>query len=271
MKLGEKAHRGFLTNIRKRHFRDHFVTGNMLSRPATSYYLNDSNFETRIFLHNYFALLGDTVEAKAKWIVEIFSHNGERAVLMEGEFKGNQGAMIVVSDLPGVSEFGVIAVKLIFEDADMVIAKPYHAIYYIEYARRNVPRPQKIIYHSLGSPAAGIFDYARDNYTPGSFLPTDSKPYFLYANGTLLNLKGGRSHAKATLKIINWKGKILEIALPEIAHSLETKKVDILALCPDLHQHLEGKPFNLKIKGRNVLSKSFWYVLGEKVFLGEHF
>lgn len=269
MELGKNAHTVFLRYLQKKTFFDRFVPRNF-PRPMGGivYFLNDDVFETKIYFQNYFALLADSQYARARWSADVYSSSGKKVVHKEGIFVGAQGAVIEIRTLGDVGEYGVVHVSIEFDDTVYKINKPPLSIFYVEYARRGLNEIRKIISHSLGTPVAGVYSYER-SFT-GIIPYPKQRPYLLIANGSLLKADPSVSAASGILEVTNINQQTVSIVLPNISESLGSRKIDLLEVCPNLLVHVGDKPFSLKIKGKNILSKPFLFMLGEHVFLGDH-
>lgn len=270
MEVGTKAHKNFRKHLHGKTLLNSLLPNNFYALPATAYYLNDDEFETKVFIHNYFSLLTDFEQARAKWLMDVYSKDGVPVTHTEGLFTGPKS---VVVDIPSAraTEFGVVSVKIELLDDTLVIDQPYNAVYYTELTRKSSAAPQKVIYHSLGTPVGSTYDYRRENYTSGSVLSKDLNPYFLYSNGSLVRLGDESSYASGVLHIVNSKGEVLDLALPEISEPMASRRLDVRKECPAFALHVGDAPFHFRISGKNILSKSFWYLTGPSAFLGEHF
>jgi hypothetical protein len=268
MKLGENAHIFFKSHVQQKNFLQKLTPKNFLkSVECILYFLNNEEFETRVYLHNYLPLLGDSPDVRAKWYLNIYSPEGKKVAQKEGIFVGPQGAVIEVAKLGNVGTHGVVSVRIQLEDDTHQIDKPLRSIFFVEFTEKGVEHPRKVISHSLNSPVAGIYGYNR-SFT-GLILRPDCKLYLLIANGSYLRV-GGMSQAAGVISFTNADREVLEVPLPVITESMGCRKLDLLEMSPDLRRHVGGKPFNLKIKGKNILSKPFLIMRGEQVFQGDH-
>ncbi len=273
MKIGENTHPLLKRYLKKRRIFDRFFPHDLLkSQGAISYFLNDEIFETRLYLYNYFALQSGDSLVCAKWSVDIYSSTGKKVGRKFGTLSGNESVVVTLSDMVGIGEFGIVLVKMELVDKDYFIDHPFYAVYYTEYTRKHTEgQGQKLIVHSLGFPTGSFFDYGRENYTSGSFLPQEGTPFFMYSSGTLLRLRHEMAYASGSLLVYNFKGEELELLLPKIKKPLASMKINLDKEYPNFRTHIAGKPFTFKIKGKNILSKSFWYIHGKNIFVGEHF
>lgn len=269
MKLGKNAH-----SILPRYLRKKSIVARMMpeyflrSVGGISYFLNDEKISTRIYLQNYLALLSDSPDVHAKWHLDLYSSAGEKVFHKEGVFTGYQGAVIEVSTLENVGEYGVIHAGLYLQDKDLEINKPLLTVFFTEFSQRNTQYPRKLISHSLGAPAGGIYTY--DRSATGLAIPSGSIPHLLIANGTTLKSEMRAMCATGALQITNADGKVLHIPLPNIKESLGSRKVDLFNVCPAMEKHVGTQPFGIKIKGTNILGKPFLLITGEHVLLGDH-
>lgn len=270
MQFGKFAHGFFQKNTQPKGLFDRFVPPEFLRANATvSYYLNDHDFTTNIYLHNYFSLLADSEFAHAKWKVDLHGKDGVHCATRSGVFNGKQSVVVNVSEIPGADKYGVALVTLVFDDVEHVMSRPYSTTYYTEYIHKSAKNRGRAIVHSLGMPESAIYSYERNNYVSGTFMPKSCKPFLLIANGSLLHA-GKASQMTGVLDVINQHGETLRIPLPVLAHPLESEMVDLIEVAPTLYEHAHGKPFSLRIAGKNILSKPFWFLIGEQEFYGEH-
>jgi hypothetical protein len=269
MKLGEHAHIIFRRHLQKKAFFDRLIPKSFL-KPigGIEYFLNDDKFETRVYIQNYFALLADSPNIHAKWNLDVYSSGGELAAHKEGVFEGPQGVVVEIGALGNIGKYGVIQVSIDLDDDTYRLDLSPHTVFYTEYSERKISNPRKVISHSLGYPSAGVYSYDR-SFT-GLILGAGCTPHLLYASGSLLKPEAPLSWVTGTLEITNSDQKTLSIPLPEIHESLGSHKVDLLAAVPNLRAHVSDKPFSLRIKGRNILSKPFLFLVGDHIFLGDH-
>ncbi len=265
MNIGKNAHFIFRQHVRKKKLTD-VLLPKIFFNPvgAISYFVCGTAFETRIYIQNYFPLLTDSSDAGAKWSVDIFSASGNKIETKTGTLHGSAGAVITLSDEKKYGAFGILWVKIAFDDKEYTASKPFGTIFFTELTRRTKGRTHKILMHSLGFPTASFYEY--DRTSTGLMLPEDSTPNLLYANGS--QLRG--SSASMSLAVINAKRESLSLTLPNIETSLGANKVNLFDIEPHLGAHIGNEPFSIRMSGTNILGKPLIIMEGAETFKGDH-
>ena len=267
MQLGNNAHFVFKQHIRKKKMSDALTPGSFFAPVGgISYFVCGGEYETKIYIQNYFSLLTDSKDAKAKWTLDIYGTSGEKIETKEGRLTGSAGAVITLSDEKKYGKFGTLWTKIAFDDAEYTASKPFGTIFFAEFSKKTAAQSYKIIMHSLGFPTASIYDY--DRTTTGLMMPADSSPHLIYANGSLLTGRG--TSAGGTIDFINAKHQHLEVKIPEIALSLGSNKLDLFSISSALRAHIGGEPFSMQMKGHNILGKPLLIMEGKDTFKGDH-
>lgn len=231
---------------------------------GSSYYLNGEGIFTRIYVHNYFHLLsGGPFEAS--WIVDLYSPSGKRTKRFTGQFKGPETVVIDLRNEKNIPEFGVIHTRIITDEKTEVIGEPYTTTFFNEYYRLV---PDKGIFaHSLGAPAAAHYPYERVSL---GWMNTEGfRPHLLIASGCQYNRIGHSACADCTVTFVNSKKENREIKIGPLK-TMACLNVDLFAYDPGMEAHLGREPYYIKFKGKNVLSKPYYYLSDGQRLLGEH-
>jgi hypothetical protein len=226
----------------------------------------DDGWMTRLFIHNYFPLLGDTV-CPAEWSVTFYNRRGDCVARRTGEFSGaSETAVIEVGDIPNVDVFGIAYVHIRPRLSSEIFRAQYGTTFFSEY---YVPGTNKsVIAHSLnGSPKAIHSPYyliSTSWKTPENFVP-----YLFIAGGCNFQKFHHPPCAKAKITFTNEKGEKKIVSLTPFGPR-ECKKIDLFSLDPAIKSHVGSGAYMIEIDGQNIMPRLFLFETDGNQVFAEH-
>lgn len=242
-----------------------FLYSKFLSSGCIGYYIKENEWQTRIFLHNYFALLNDGL-FPAHWEIVFFSRDGKKQTKLNGVFSGSETAIIDLKDVSGLDNYGVTWVKINMNSKTVASSEAYSSVFFSEY---YVPNTKKsVIAHSL----SGTFKASHHNFshTGTSFITPKGFTSHLYiANSCNFHAWGHSACGDCSITFINHRGQKLGAFVKNIpAHGCQ--RLDLQAMVSGLMEHFEDKPYVMEVSGKNLLAIPFLFQTNGTVVLAEH-
>lgn len=242
-----------------------FLYDKILSSGCIGYYIKENGWQTRLFLHNYFALLNDGL-FPVKWDVVFFSKSGKVQKKLSGTFSGPETVIIDLKDIDGLDNYGVTWVKLSMNSKKLLPSEAYSSVFFSEY---YVPDTKtSVIAHSL----SGTFKASHHTFshTGTSFItPSGFKPYLYIANSCNFHAFRHAPCGDCLITFVNHRGQKITTSVHNMAqHSCH--KLDLFTLIPNLMAHFENKPYVVEVSGKNLLAIPFLFQTNGTVVLAEH-
>ena len=238
----------------------------LLSVGSIHYYLkNESGWQTRLFIHNYFSLLNDGPFA-ATWEVELFSQDGKLLKTLTGAFSGPATEVIDLAQIDGLDNYGIVGVRVIDADQKMFLPSTYGTIFFVEYYKPDTL--QTIFAHGLG----GFLRPTHYNYQHSStswVTPDSYRPYLIIANACRFQPWLHPKCGEAVVTFTNCNKKKKSITIPNMS-PLSCHKIDLLEYFPDLADYLHGKAYVIEVNGKNILAKPLIFQTSGNLALVEH-
>ncbi len=225
------------------------------SAGCIGYYLNNDNgWRTRIFIHNYFALLNDG-PFEALWEVSWYKQDGTLANKKSGEFNGTQTAIIEMCQIDGLDKYGITQVHVTPKNHKYTNKQPYSSLFFSEY---YIPETnQSVMAHSL-SGAIKASHCMFNHIGTGFITPVGFRPYIFVGNscgfaGFKHTICGG-----GFFTFINNKKEKKVVEISQLK-SRGCKKIDLFEVEPTLKDHLGHDPYTVELEGKNILAIPFLF------------
>ncbi len=239
----------------------------MLSIGSISYYMNsDDGWMTRLFVHNYFALLGDG-PCPADWEVIFYDRDGRKVTSKKGKFVGNAETVVLeLKDIPGLDIYGIAHLHIRPRVSGFICKAQYGTTFYSEY---YVPGTKKsVIAHSLnGSPKATHAPYGL--ISTSWIVPPQFVPYLFIAGGCNFHSFHHSPCARGTIYVTNDSGEKKSFALEPFGPR-ECKKINLFSVYPEFKDHIKDRPFMIEIDGANLMPRPFLFLTDGNRVLAEH-
>ncbi len=238
----------------------------ILSSGSIHYYLNnETGWNTRLFIHNYFALLNDG-PFSATWEVELFSREGNLLKTLTGTFSGSATEVIDLASVEGLDNYGIVGVHIRDTDGQEFLSETYGTIFFVEYYKPGTD--QTAFAHGLSGflrPTHYTYQHSSTSWVT----PETYRPYLFIANACRFQSWLHPKCGNALVTFINCENKKKSIFIPNMA-PLSCHKIDLLEQRPDLIEHLRGKAYVIDISGNNVLAKPLIFQTSGDLALVEH-
>lgn len=230
------------------------------------YYLHGAfGLITKTYLSNYFNFLCDAHIA-ASWRIQCLERNGKQVLNLEGDFSNQETVVVDFAEYKGLDEFGIMRVQIIPRSTELFLTEVHATHYDKEFYKPG--SPNGIMAHSLHVTRAGHGpEYQR--VSPGLLVPDGFSPHLLIASGCNFSPILHTACAKASLQFTNFENAKQTHAVPSMKPG-QCLLLDLFFLYPSLKDHIQNKPFGLRVLGENFLAKPFIIFSNGETIMGEH-
>lgn len=192
--------------------------------------------------------------------------DGKQVLDLKGNFYNQETSVIDFAEYQGLDKFGVMRVQVILRSPELFLPKLHTTMYNKEFYRPG--SSNGIMAHSLHvAQATHGLPYPR--ISPGLLVARGFRPYLLIASGCGFHSFLHPSCAKASLTFINFENNERVYQVPSMRPG-QCHLLDLFDSYPSLADHIQDKPFGLKVVGENFLSKPFIIFSNGEAIMGEH-
>lgn len=242
-----------------------YLFNKTLSSGCIGYYIKDNIWQTRIFLHNYFALLNND-SFPARWDVAFFSKDGKFIKKLRGFFSGPETTILGLNEIDGLDTYGITWVKISMNSKTYVPSDAYSSVFFSEYYTPGTK--MSVLAHSL----SGTLKASHNVYShtgTGFTTPVGFHPYIFIGNACNFQSWGHGDCGDCKITIINHRGQKIVTTVSNIPQH-GCRKIDLYSNLPNLEAHFENQPYVIEVTGNNLLAIPFLFQTNGKVVLAEH-
>jgi hypothetical protein len=222
------------------------LANTFLSAGGMCYVINDGGIKTRIYLHNYFALLNGG-PFRVAWKLELYSSEGKLLLTRKGEMMHAETLPIEMDALSqDIGPVGICMVHIDPLESSFILRNSYMTHFFIEYYTSKA----ESLMHSCGHlipKVHKVTDYI------ASSIRRDSEAILLVSNSCYRRFHYPKKLLEkgVTISFKNHRGELLHHDLDPIM-PLASRKVDLRRIWPQLDDFLDNQPALIQVCGPNV-------------------
>lgn len=240
------------------------LANKFLSVGGASYYLFDEEYSTKILLFNYYGFFANN-DFGTEWLVELYDSNGRRICVKSGVFEGQELAIIDLDDIKPRSPFGIVVCHIKPNNKGKILGKVFDTVFFTEHHRRDTVYHD--VAHSLRWPTPIPYDYGIVGHA-FSVVP-DATPFLIIANSYQGSFLPKKIYCEPEIKLVNYRGESRQAKSSPIP-PMGCRKINLFEIFPDGREHLGNTPSVIRVSGKNILRKPFFYQTDGRYFSSDH-